>query len=389
MAERTVPRILVIDDNVQIHRDYEKLLGRASRSESLDALEAELFGTPRAPPLPTYELAFASQGEEGFELARQAVLKGRAFAVAFVDMRMPPGWDGLTTIERLFAIDPEIQVVMCTAYSDHSWEQVTARLHATDRLLILRKPFDAAEVRQLAAALSEKWQLARQGRIERRRLEDAHRRLRSQVAEIERERQHALDAEAEAMRASQAKSAFLANMSHELRTPLNAILGYAELLRDDTDDDQSTSDLLRIIVAGKHLLELINSVLDLSKVEAGRMTVHPEDFALRDLIDDVWDTIEPLAERNGNRLELGEVTDGHLFSDRTRLRQCLVNLLGNSSKFTHDGVILLEVESGGDWTDFVVTDTGIGISESQLPTLFQPFAQGVDTEGGTGLGLAL
>ncbi len=153
-------RILVIDDNPSIHRDYAKILGGEAHDDAdLAAVEQMLFGEAvAAPERPTYELTFATQGQEGVELARHAFSAGRPFAVAFIDMRMPPGWDGLETIQHLWAIDPDVQVVVCSAHSDYDWNDFVKQLGSTDKLLVLKKPFEPIEVMQCASALTRKWQ---------------------------------------------------------------------------------------------------------------------------------------------------------------------------------------------------------------------------------------
>jgi diguanylate cyclase (GGDEF)-like protein len=159
-------RILIIDDNEAIHADIRKILLPNSSSEEASAMEAAIFGNaPPANTNPQYEIESAMQGREGCNKAHQAVQAGRPFAMAFVDMRMPPGWDGLETIHHLFEVDSDIQVVVCTAYSDYSWEQMLDKLGMTDRVLLLKKPFDRVEIRQLAAALTEKWKLKRQAEL--------------------------------------------------------------------------------------------------------------------------------------------------------------------------------------------------------------------------------
>jgi CheY-like chemotaxis protein len=155
-------RVLIIDDNEDIHRDFRHVLAPIPRAVSrsrLDELEAAILGeeTPQQPTLPSFELTSAFQGAQGLSLVQQALKEGTPYAVAFVDMRMPPGWDGLETLTRLWQADPSLQAVLCSAYSDYSWESVQARLGQTDRLLILKKPFDPSEVRQMAWALLEKW----------------------------------------------------------------------------------------------------------------------------------------------------------------------------------------------------------------------------------------
>jgi signal transduction histidine kinase/DNA-binding response OmpR family regulator len=160
-------RILVIDDNRAIQDDFRKILGARSEgaraeADALAALEAELFGAGEAAPaLGRYVIDVASQGQEGYELCKRAVEQDERYALAFVDMRMPPGWDGVQTIEHLWQVDPDLQIVVCTAYSDYSWEDIVRKFGMLDRLLILKKPFDTAEVCQLACALVEKWHLAR------------------------------------------------------------------------------------------------------------------------------------------------------------------------------------------------------------------------------------
>src|SRR5580704_1623959 len=154
-------RLLMIDDNPAIHEDYRKIL--AGRDDSqISAAEAALFGEPTsAVARPTFDLDSAMQGREGVELARRALSEGRPYSVAFVDMRMPPGWDGLETVENLWRVDPEIQVVICSAYSDYDWMELLTRLGRSDKLIVIKKPFEPIEILQCASALSRKWQNAR------------------------------------------------------------------------------------------------------------------------------------------------------------------------------------------------------------------------------------
>ncbi len=201
--------------------------------------------------------------------------------------------------------------------------------------------------------------------------------------------------------ASGAKSQFLASMSHELRTPLNAIIGYSEMLQEEAEDlgqDDLVPDLQKIWGAGKHLLALINDVLDLSKIEAGRMELVLETFDIRGTIEDVATTVRPLVEKNQNQLVVDCPDDiGTMHSDATRARQIFLNLLSNASKFTENGTITLEArrqtDSTGDWMLFKVRDTGVGMTNEQLGKLFEAFTQAErDTAhkyGGTGLGLAI
>jgi GAF domain-containing protein/anti-sigma regulatory factor (Ser/Thr protein kinase) len=195
--------------------------------------------------------------------------------------------------------------------------------------------------------------------------------------------------------ASQHKSQFLANMSHELRTPLNAIIGVSEMLREDAEAlKQDVEPLDRVLSAARHLLALINDILDLSKIEAGRMELHLEPFALAPLIASVVKTIEPLAAKNANQVAVEcDGAIGTLHADQMRLRQALLNLLSNANKFTDHGTITVEARHGRDWITIAVADTGIGMTPEQMGKLFQEFSQADASTtrkyGGTGLGLAI
>jgi signal transduction histidine kinase len=226
-------------------------------------------------------------------------------------------------------------------------------------------------------------------------------RLQGARSELEHRRQELEVLAVAAESASHAKTLFLANMSHELRTPMNAIIGYSEMLSEEVQDSEVPHllpDLEKITIAGRHLLSLINDVLDLSKIEAGKMDLNPFPFEVRAMVQDLAATIAPLISRNRNRLTTQvDPQVGFMVADSTKVRQVLLNLLGNSSKFTQNGVIELhvssEVSAGREWTVFRVKDSGIGMTEEGMARIFEAFTQAESSTarryGGTGLGLAI
>jgi signal transduction histidine kinase len=366
-------RILLIDDMPSIHEDFRKVLTPTRGSASLDEAEGVLFGAAAA-PRSVLELDCASSGEEGLRLLRAAAFEGRPYALAFVDMRMPAGWDGVRTIEELWREDSQLQVVICTAYSDNPLEQALGRLGSPDRLLVLKKPFDPIEVTQLARALLAKRRLAHQATTHLANLERVLREVQEAASELRR-RNHELE-----------------NVSQNLRSPLVAIGMLSALLSQELRGHRGdkVADYLEQLREGARCGEqLIDGVLSLTDIAVADLVGEPLDLTqmARDLMDE---------QREGHpqRQVSASVQDGlRAWGDSRLVRVAVRHLLSNAWKFTSRqkaAAITFGANPGPEGEPvFFVRDSGCGFDAALAGNLFRKFQRlhepGEFPGGGVGL----
>lgn len=365
-------RIIIVDDNPRIHDDFRKIFRKSEEPGAFDQLKQELFGhSPSSYKGHHYSLDCFLSGQQALLSVKDAVAAKKPYAVAFIDMRMP-GWDGIQTTLKLWEVDPDIQVVICTAYMDHSWESIVQKLGEERSFLILKKPFEVIEVKQLAQMLSSKWKVMHN---ERRT-----------VSELES--------------ALQAKDIFMARVSHELRTPLHGIIGIIDLLRETDMDAQQVEFVQTINSCGENLDRIIDDILDYSALEGGRFNLEEDLLNLPEFFQTLQKQFrfETLSRGIDLWLNLDEALPMWVKADTTRLHQVFGNLLRNAFKFTEEGEVTLSVNVNSLTHETVVlglevADTGVGIHENYMKNLFVPFSQEENVNrrrfGGNGLGLAI
>ena len=354
------------------------------------------YHAERAPMVPMYGISY---GAHGLDLAKAFKTTSGADAI----LQMGLSLDELEAERNAnLALVAALGALVFALGSLAAWFVAGAVVRPLSRVTEAARHIASGEtsIESLNLGVGEGWDRSRdEGRQLAAALAVMAKRLDTQLKDNVAERERAVAAEVAALEASRTKSQFLANMSHELRTPLNAIIGYSEMLEELANEDghpESIPDLKKINGAGRHLLAVINEILDLSKIEAGKMEVYNETFDLRALLEDVTAAAAPLVQRNGNTLEVKiapAVQD--LLADATKTRQILLNLLSNATKFCEKGKITLRAAHVGAGPNrrvvIEVADSGIGMSPDQLTKLFKPFAQADASTtrkyGGTGLGL--
>lgn len=401
-------RILITDDNSAIHEDIASILSHNhGKNSDLSALDKELFGSDDANAINPdqiiqYRIDHAYSGEEAIEKVAKAQAENDPYALIFMDVRMPPGIDGIVAVQKIWEQYPNIEIIICSAYSDYNWENIIKIFGKTDKLMFLQKPFNRIAIQQMALSMVTKWEVQNELRelvdTLDAKVEKRTRELKialEQMKKAQKEREKAAAAAA----AQKARSEFLSIMGHELRTPLNAILGFADLLKPHVPAGKPVEYLNSIKTSGKALIGMVNDILDISKMEAGKIGIQHEPTDIKLLIEEI-SAMHRLAARQKNlsfTVEISESLPGVVIVDPRRLRQIVNSLVDNAIKFTEKGHVKIEVDGlpagqpGRVDLRISVSDTGIGITPKQLQRIFELFTQenSADNRNFEGLGLGL
>ncbi|HWN70621.1 MAG TPA: ATP-binding protein, partial [Haliangium sp.] len=380
------------------HEDFRQILA-AEDSSDIDALESFLFGSEAAAaPSRSFQLDSAFQGQEALAMVQRAVAADRPYAVCFLDMRMPPGWDGTETLRHLWGADPDLQVVLCTAYSDYSWNELVERCGDTDQLLILKKPFEVPEVRQLAHALSEKWRLAR---VQARRLTDLEVLVAERTEALRREMTERARAEHELYQAQRLKALgrLAAGIGHEINNPLTFILGSVEAAQETLVgiEPQIDADVYREL--GRFLeAAAIGSDRIAQIVRSIKMFVRPDQTALETV--DVAAAVRLALDMIAIDVAAHIAIDTDLaavppvLGKRVELEQLVINLLKNAvqalaGQRDREARVRVSCRRDGERVIIEIADTGTGIAQGDLDKIFEPFFTTKPVGQGTGLGLSI
>lgn len=431
MSELSNRRILLIDDTPSIHDDFRKILTPTSAPHAeLDEMEAALFGSEVKSTSPLFELDSAYGGQEGLGKLVQALQENRPYALAFVDMRMPEGWDGAQTIEHLWQEDPNLQVVVCTAYSDYSWDELLDRLQAHDRLLILKKPFDNIEVQQMANTLLTKWDMTERASIQMNHLEhlvDQRTTQFKQASEaLQREIDERKQLESQLVQAEKLASLgqLAAGVAHEINNPigfissnLGALDGYFKQLQAMLDAYReaeaaiTSSEVLERLGQLREKVELeflredIPLLIKESKEGIGRVGQIVKDLKDFSRVDSnqewQWANLQQGIESTLNivanelKYKADVVKEYQDLPDieclPSQINQVIMNLIVNASQAMgpERGTITLRTGLEGETVSIEVADTGSGIEPECLQKIFDPFYTTKPVGQGTGLGLSL
>ena len=407
-------RILIVDDEPEILDVYRRILHARERHGETGSTDRDHdFDGDRTASHRVYSFDVTScrRGDEAIEMVRGAGNAGMPFHVAFIDVRMAPGPDGIEVAARIRKLDSNIQIVIVTAFADTDPADIVRAVPPPDKLFYLQKPLHVHEIRQLAVALGAKWRAERRLRrlqeeleatvaARTTELEQLTERLIQEVVVNRTATAEAQTAKHQAEAANRSKSEFLANMSHELRTPLNAVIGFSDMMRNEllgpVGNPQYLSYAGDIHSSGEHLLGLINDILDISKIESGEMGLFDEPVDIARIVRSSLTLVKTRAQDGGVKLE-NHTTDSlpALNADARKIKQIIINLLSNAVKFTPRGgtvTIAAAIEDDGHFS-ILVKDTGIGIAPEDIDKVLKPFTQADSTLArkyeGTGLGLTL
>src|SRR5215468_4670590 len=327
-------RILIADDEPSILNAYSSVLLADAKTKQggLDDLEAELFGDSQQQAAQAYELQLCQQGQQAVAAVKTAAAEGRPFSVAFLDVRMPPGINGVETAKEIRSIDPGLNIVFVTGYSDTDPRDMARIVPPVERLFYVAKPFQPLELQQFASALSNKWRAEQD-------LQVAHELLKQQYAQLQTANAELSRAKQKAEAASRMKTEFLANVSHELRTPLNSIIGFSEMINNEAHgaigNDKYSSYVRDIHASGQHLLGVVNDILDISKIEVGEFELQEDQVDVAETIETSLRIVHERAASAGISVTADVAsTLPALRGDARRVRQIQLNLLSNSIKFT-------------------------------------------------------
>jgi two-component system, NtrC family, sensor kinase len=390
------PRVLVIDDTPAVHEDFRKIFGVKTPEQSrLEEAESAVFGPPGATAQSVgFRIDSAFQGQDALELVRKALEENDPYVLAFVDVRMPPGWDGIETIEHIWKCCPELQAVICTAYSDYSWNDITRRLGHTDNLLILKKPFETIEVLQIAHALTQKWILGRQAKL---RMDDLDRMVHERTAEL-----RASEAELRQAQKMEVIGRMAAGIAHEFNNVLTVIQGDVGLLHSASLSDSERRNLLdQIMQASQRAASVTRQLLAFSR----KQVLQPRLLNLSAVVQQTREMLARLVEEKHKiQFRCSEELLA-ILGDENGIQQILVNLVLNARDAMPDeGIIEIATELAvldeaaaaansnarpGRFACLSVADHGQGMTPDVLARIFDPFFTTKDVGKGTGLGLTI